>query len=172
MIYHMEPAKLVILRGPSGAGKSTAAKELFKGAKRPTAFIEQDHYRFMLKPPGGKLHSKTIHQMILQDTLTALGDGYDVILEGLLTMKSYGEVFKKLIREHPTENYMFYFDISFDETLRRNSSRITKGMFTEEDMRQWYKPHDVTGYDFEHVISDRNTLKQTLGQIRNIAKIT
>lgn len=44
--------KLIILRGPSGSGKSTVAKMLFDGAVRRTALIEQDHYRFIFKPPG------------------------------------------------------------------------------------------------------------------------
>lgn len=164
--------KLIILRGPSGAGKSTVAKDLFKAAARPTAYIEQDHYRFMFQPPGGQEGEvKTIHEIILQTALTALRDGYDVILEGILNRPSYHEVFEVLVRAHPDNNYAFYFDVSFDETIRRHRLRKTTNLFTEEDMRGWYRDKDVLGYDFERIISEESTATQTVAMIREITDI-
>ncbi len=168
----MKHTKLIILRGPSGAGKSTISKRLFESAKRNTALIEQDQYRFMFSPPGGELNSKTIHEMILQNTLTALRDGYDVILEGILNVRSYGKTFETLIREHPTQNYLFYFDVSFNETIRRHRTRLAKGKFkfTEKDMEGWYKPRDITGYDCEHIISEQSSLEETVAKITQITQ--
>lgn len=139
---------------------------------RPTAYIEQDHYRFIFRPPGGQEgETKTIHEMILQNTLTALRDGYDVILEGILNRPSYHEVFEALVREHPDNNHVFYFDISFDETLRRHRLRKTANLFTEEDMRGWYREKDVLGYNFEYIISEKSSLAQTIMKIRKMTGI-
>jgi adenylate kinase family enzyme len=160
--------KLIILRGPSGAGKSTIAKKLFEEAKRPTALIEQDYYRFIFKPPGGALNVKTIHEMILQNTLTALRGGYDVILDGILNVHTYGEVLGKMVSEHPQENYFFYFDISLAETLKRHSGRKTRDLFTEKDMRDWYHSNDVTGHDFERIISEQSSAEATFKYIKKV----
>ena len=74
--------------------------------------------------------------MIKDDTLLALNDGYDVILEGILSVKSYSKVLEEIFEAHPDNNFMYYFDISFEETLRRHATRkTTRGSgFGEEDI--------------------------------------
>src|SRR3989344_5524593 len=127
----MNTPKLIILRGPSGSGKSTIAKIIFDSAKRKTVYIDQDYYRFIFKPSGGgsKSNGATIHKMILHNVVQALQDGYDVILEGILSVKSYGEVLEGIFKKHPKENYIFYFDVSFEETVRRHAMRPAKSNF-------------------------------------------
>lgn len=170
----MQPPKLIILRGPSGAGKSTVAKILFKDAKRKTALIEQDHYRFMFKPAGGgsKPNSDTIHKMIRDNTLTALGDGYDVILEGILNVRSYGEVLEELFRHHQEENYIFYFDISFEETIKRHTIRRTpEHKFSEADMRGWYPSAHRSGHKFERIVPEQFSVEETIAFIRRTSQL-
>src|ERR1700674_3655633 len=87
--------------------------------------------------------AQDVHKMILQDALLGLRDGYDVLLEGILSVKSYREVFAALLDEHPRENYLFYFAVSVEETVRRHRTRQTANLFSEDDMRQWYRDHDV-----------------------------
>jgi len=161
----MEATKLIVLRGPSGSGKSTVAKRLFEAAKRPTALIAQDHYRFMLNPRDGQAYSKAIREMIHQNILTALANGHDVFLEGILSVRGYRGVFEALLEEHPDNQHFFYFDISFEETLNRHRSRRSANLFTEEDMRGWYKAGDVLGHDTERIISEKSTLEQTIDLI-------
>lgn len=145
---HMKGTKLIILRGPSGAGKSTVVQELLEATARQTAYIEQDQYRFMFKPPGGHDgETKTIHEMILHNALTALRDGYDVILEGILNQPSYHEVFEALVREHPKNNYAFYFDVSFDETVQRHRMRKKVNLFPEAGMWQWQRLKRQLGFE-------------------------
>ncbi len=170
----MPVPKLVILRGPSGSGKTTVGKILFEGAQRPTALIEQDHYRFMFNPPGGgtKPNSDTIHHMIKHNTLQALADGYNVILEGILSVRSYGEVLEEIFRQHPSENYIFYFDISFEETLRRHQTRQVKlSQFGEADMREWYPAAHQSNHQFEYVISEQSSVEETVALIKKTAAL-
>lgn len=164
----MDTAKLIILRGPSGSGKSTVAKALFENAFRKVALIEQDYYRFMFRPAGGggKANSATIHEMIKQNTVRALEDGYDVILEGILSVKSYDAILSEIFEEHPKNNFMYYFDVSFDETIKRHATRPDKAaQFGAEDMREWYPASHKSNHPLERIIPESNSLKQTVTQI-------
>lgn len=158
--------RLIILRGPCGAGKSTVALRLLE-SPRPTALIEQDAYRFIFNVREGEMYSKTVRQMIRDNVLIALGNGFDVILEGILRTKGYRDVFATLFREHPRNNHLFYFDVSFEETVRRHRGRAKASLFTEVDMRRWHRPRDVLGYDFERVIEEDSTLDDTVTLIRS-----
>lgn len=170
----MRIPKLIVLRGPSGSGKSTVAKMLFDGAQRRTVLIDQDHYRFIFKPAGGgsKPNSDTIHKMIEGNTLIALSDGYDVILEGILSVKSYSKVLDDIFAEHPTENYMFYFDISLEETVRRHNIRKTaQHHFGEEEMREWYPVAHRSNHKLEQIIPEKFTLEETISFIKKASGI-
>jgi adenylate kinase family enzyme len=167
----MKSAKLIILRGPSGAGKSTAARSLFGQAKKPTVLIEQDYYRFIFKPAGGMVNSKSIHKMIKANVLIALQDNYDVILEGIFNVNSYQETFAEIFAAHTSENYIFTFDISFEETLRRHRKKPNKDEWTEADMKDWYHPKDFMGYEFEHVVAENLSEKEIAKTIKEIAGV-
>jgi 2-phosphoglycerate kinase len=164
-------SKLVILRGPSGAGKSTVAQALFKNASQPTVLIQQDYYRFIFKPAGGKLNSKSIHKMIKANVLVALEDGYNVILEGIFNVHSYTGTFKEIFAVHPENNFMFTFDISFEETLRRHRTKPNKDEWSESDMKDWYHPQDFMGYDFEEVIPEAYSQTEIVQKIQAIAEL-
>jgi predicted kinase len=156
--------RLIVLRGPAGAGKSTVAALLLE-SPRPTALIEQDAYRFIFNVREGELYSKTVRQMIRDNVLGALDNGFDVVVEGVLSAKGYRDTFETIFREHPTNNHLFYLDVSFDETVRRHRGRAKAALFDEVDMRRWYKPRDLLGYDFERVIHEASTLDDTVALI-------
>ena len=171
----MRQPKLIILRGPSGSGKSTVAKKLFKKAKHKICLIEQDYYRFIFKPAGGgsKPNKDTIHKMIKQNTIVALKDGYDVILEGILSVKSYADVLESIFSEHPTENYLFYFDVSFKETVRRHHTkpRKKKEGFGEADMKEWYPAAHRSNHKFERIIPEEYSIEETVRYICEVSKL-
>ena len=52
-----------------------------------------------------------------------------VILEGILNSKWYEPLFKKLLKEFNKDIYAFYFDIPFDETLRRHKTKPNANEF-------------------------------------------
>ena len=161
--------KLIVLRGPSGAGKSTAARSLFEQAKKPTVLIEQDYYRFIFKPAGGMVNSKSIHKMIKANVLIALQDNYDVILEGIFNVKSYKATFAEIFAVHKSNNYIFTFDVSFEETLRRHRTKPNKDEWTEADMKDWYHSKDFMGYDFEHIVAEDSSEGEIARKIKEIA---
>ena len=126
----MEPVvtpRLIVVRGPSGSGKTTVARRLFERAVRRVCLIEQDHYRFIFRPAGGGSlpNSATIHRMIEHNVMAALADGFDVILEGILSVRSYGPVLDRLFSAGVSEHFLYSFDLSLDETLRRHRTRLS-----------------------------------------------
>jgi adenylate kinase family enzyme len=167
-------SKLIILRGPSGAGKSTVAKILHSEAKSDVVLIEQDYYRMNLLNHGDatKLDkSALLHDMIESDTLIALKHGFDVILEGILNPDSYLPIFERVWQEHPEDNYMFYFDISLEETKRRHRTRDKFGDFPEEHMDDWYVFAKRSFVDLEVVILESNSIEQTVSRIREVTSL-
>ena len=168
-------SKLIVIRGPSGSGKSTVAKALFKNATRKTCLIEQDYYRFIFRSrdDGSKANSATIHKMIKDNILTALNDGYDVILEGVLASQSYVDDLNEIIIKHPTENYLFYFDISLEETVKRHRTRPSRNTSTyaEGDLRTFYPEVYVPAHDSEKIISETSSADETLTHIVAVSNL-
>ncbi len=164
---------LLILRGPSGSGKTTVARKLFGMSKRKVALIEQDHYRFIFNPAGGgsRPNSDVIHQMLEHNTSIALQSGYNVILEGILSVKSYEKVIDRVISSHSGNCYIFYFDISFEETVKRHSTKEGNCEYGEAEMREWYPAAHKSGHRLENLIPEVFTIDQTVSHIIEISGV-
>ncbi|MCP3849937.1 MAG: kinase [Gammaproteobacteria bacterium] len=162
---------LLILRGPSGSGKTTVARKLFGIANRKVALIEQDYYRFIFNPAGSgsRQNSDVIHQMIEHNTSIALQSGYNVILEGILSVKSYAKVIDRIISSHSGKSYIFYFDISFEETIKRHSTKEGNYKYGEAEMREWYPAAHKSGHELENLIPEVFTIDQTVSHIIKIS---
>ena len=49
--------------------------------------------------------------------------------------------------------YAYYFDIPFEETVRRHNTRDKKQEFGEEDMRRWWREKDFSSVFNEKIIT-------------------
>jgi predicted kinase len=146
-------AKLIVLRGNSGSGKSTIAQKVRDASNRKIAWVEQDYVRRkILREKEGDDGVRIA--LISQIVECALSRGYDVVLEGILGFSQYGSMLKQLAERCP-DHHFYYFDIPFEETLRRHATKAVAGEFGRKEMEQWYKHRDVTGFDGEIVISDQ-----------------
>jgi adenylate kinase family enzyme len=156
-------SKLVVLRGNSGSGKSTIANALREQGKTKIAIVAQDYLRrFILKE---KENEGTNNVDLIQQTVEfALERGYNVILEGILYFPRYGEMLQKLVDQCPN-NYFYYFDVSFDETLKRHSTKPNAHEFGEKEMKEWYKPNQRTGFDSEKTIPESFTVDEAVEKI-------
>jgi len=140
--------KLIILRGPSGSGKSTIASRLIGESARKIATIERDMFKVNIlhNQPG----SRELSALMCRDAIvSALSGGFDVIADGIFNISSYKEIFDSIIAAHGGEVYMYYFDISLEETVRRHQTRIKKDEFGETEMQKWYSTASPAGYEFE-----------------------
>jgi thymidylate kinase len=164
----MTTSKLIVLRGPSGAGKSTVAHLLHSRVTNKTALIDQDYYRHTM---FNNLHSEleAPRYVMFAGIQAALDHGYDVIVEGFLGMEKYRSYFDELLSHHPTENYFFYFDVSFAETLRRHETRQKSSLLTIEKMKDLYSRTGPSRYPGERIISEATGVEQACKLIIDIS---
>ncbi|MBP9853011.1 kinase [Candidatus Saccharibacteria bacterium] len=157
-------SKLIVLRGPSASGKSTVASMLFKAAKNRVVLIQQDYYRFIFNPSGAgsRLNSETIHKMIESDVAIALEDGYDVIMEGILSVKSYADVLERIFAKHPEDNHLYYFDVSLLETLQRHKTKPKTDEYGEDEILKWYPTSFPSGHPFEKIVAEELSAVQAV----------
>jgi len=162
--------KLLIIRGPSGAGKSTVARELLKRSTRPTLLVSEDQIRKMFSD-----HHKTGHETAakLAENAVQLGlaDGYDVIFEGILNLKTTGRNLATLIDSHDHETYVFYLDVSLEQTKHRHSSRPEQDEFNAEAMDKWWSYASPTQHDAETIIPEASSVDETVMKIDNVANL-
>jgi thymidylate kinase len=163
---------LIVLRGNSGSGKSSTARLLRdaainRGTKRKIAIIEQDYLRrFILKEKESE-GSDNI-SLIYQTVLFALERDYDVILEGILYSPRYKKMLN-MLAGHGQKTYYFYFDVGFDETLKRHAKKPNADEFGEKEMREWYKDRDVLGFKDETILTE-NMSQEVF--VRKILEVT
>ncbi len=159
-------SKLIILRGNCGVGKSTVAKELRRSAnsEKQVAIIEQDIFRlYLLKDEG--MDSNHHIELIQQTTEFVLAWDYDVIIEGTLHSETYKDMLSELMQKTPA-HFVYYLDISLEESVKRHQSRSIAHKFGEEKLREWYKGQDTLGLENEKIIPETSTLEETIGTIR------
>ena len=135
--------KLIILRGNSGSGKTTIAKELQKKFGRNTMLISQDMIRRdMLKVKDGE---NTLAVPLMKELLI-YGNKHSeiVILEGIMYADWYKSLFELAVLLYDTRVYAYYFDLPFEETLKRHQTKPNCNDFGEEEMRRWWREKDFS----------------------------
>ncbi len=156
-------SKLVILRGNSGSGKTTVAKLLQEKFGKNTMRISQDAVRRdMLHVKDGK-NTKALP---LMKELLIYGEKNSdlVILEGILRAEWYRPLFELAVRLYHSNICAYYFDLSFEETLKRHWTKPNSGDFGEEDLRRWWKEKD-----FSDVLQEKSiTRDQSISDIIRI----
>lgn len=102
--------------------------------------------------------------MLQANVLMALADGYDVILEGILSAKSYAGVVGEVLAVHAHENYLFYFDVSLEETLRRHRTRPSRdtATYAENDLRTFYPAEYLPLHAEEKTIPEAYSVDEAL----------
>lgn len=147
----MDTSKLIVIRGNSGSGKTTLSQKLLQLIPNST-LVEQDYfikYTASSKTAAQEAARKT---KIFTTVKSALAKNEIVILEGVFDSRRYSDYFSNLVAEHANNNYFFYIDLTFDETLKRHALRDKRHEFGEEAMSNWYIAHDQLGYGFETTI--------------------
>ena len=135
---------LIILRGNSGSGKSSTAKALQRKIGRNTLLIPQDTVRREM------LFARDEKGTAVLPLLTALlnyGNTHCeyVILEGILNADWYKPLFEAAIKCFQNRIFAYYYDIPFEETIKRHKTKENRLEFGEEEMRRWWNEKDFIG---------------------------
>lgn len=159
--------KLIILRGNSGSGKTTIAKELQRRFGRNTMLISQDVIRRdVLKVKDGK----NTPALPLMKELLIYGHNHSniVILEGIMYADWYKPLFDLSVQLYGSEIYAYYFDLPFEETLKRHQTKPNCHEFGEEAMRGWWREKDFSDVLNEVSITSERNIDDIVEDIYNL----
>lgn len=95
----------------------------------------------------------------------ALEHGYHVVLEGILHTGPYGEPLRQLIAEHAGPSFVYWLEVSFDETVRRHQQRGEPTRVTAEQMRGWYTPLNLLDAPGVQIITESSKMEATVDMI-------
>lgn len=146
-------SKLIIIRGNSGSGKTTTAKRLQNHFGNGTLLVSQDVVRREMLKVHDRDGNLSI-DLIRQIAEYGKGKCEYVIVEGILNKGRYGEMLTNLIQFFNDHAYVYYFDLSFEETVKRHNTRLKKTEFGEEALRKWWKEKDYLGVSGETLLTD------------------
>lgn len=146
-------SKLIILRGNSGSGKTTIAKSIQDYFGSGTLLVSQD----MIRRDMLKVHDRDGNLSI--DLIRQVAEyGKDkceyVIVEGILNKNRYGDMLYHLIDFYDGRAFTYYFDLSFQETVKRHNTRSKRLEFGEDSLRFWWTPNDYLGVAGERKLTN------------------
>ena len=144
--------KLITLRGNSGSGKTTVARKLQKKFGYNTMLISQDEIRRNMLWVKDGIDTKALPFMI---ELLKYGNEHSeiVIVEGIMYEEWYNPLFRVAKELYGGNVYSYYFDIPFEETVRRHQTRSKNQEFGEEQMREWWREKDFSSVLEEKIIT-------------------
>lgn len=156
---------LIILRGNSGSGKTTLAKALQEHFGPGTVRLSHDMIRMdILHTHGQEGVEKSLP--LMQELLKYGREHSEVtILEGILPSDAYRPLFETALEEFGDSIYAYYYDISFEETLRRHSTKPNRGDFGEKEMRRWWREKDLLGILPERILTEDQSLDDAMKTI-------
>lgn len=162
------PSKLIIIRGNSGSGKTTIAKEIRKrigdGLSDNTMLVQQDVLRREVLRERDMLEKRSIIELI--ELIVEFGRQQErtIILEGILRADKYGEMLKKLTSKFD-QSYVYYFDLPFEETLKRHISKPNAYEFGEKEMREWWREKDYLDIPGEIILHKNMDIEEAVKYI-------
>lgn len=157
--------KLIIIRGNSGSGKSSVAKALQRKFGRNTLMIPQDVVRReMLWAHDG---ADTAALPLLISLLEYGFENSEVtIVEGILNSEWYKPLFERALQLFHEENiFAYYYDLPFEETLKRHETKSNRHDFGKEDMLRWWNEKDYIGFIKERILTKDISLEDTVEKI-------
>ncbi len=154
--------KLIILRGNSGSGKTSVAKALQRKFGPNTMLISHDMVRMDILHVWGADGIIKSEPLMIQLLKYGKENSEVTIMEGILPSKEYAELFETAVRAYKQDVFAYYYDIPFEETLLRHSTKPNCNDFGESDMRRWWKEKDFLSMISETVLNKDLSLQDTV----------
>ena len=136
-------SRLIILRGNSGSGKTTVARALQQRLGPNTLLISHDMVRMEMLHVRGEEGVRRSLPLMAELLRYGQRNSQYTILEGILPFEPYRELFETALREFGSGIFAYYYDIPFEETLRRHATKPNCGDFGEPEMRRWWREKDL-----------------------------
>lgn len=132
----------------------------------PNCFLSQDVIRRdILKVDDGE---NTLAIPLMKELLIYGSRHSDVvILEGIMYADWYEPLFELAVQLYGADIYAYYFDIPFEETLKRHQTKPNCHSFGEKEMRRWWREKDFSAVLNEVTITDEKEMEETAADIFN-----
>lgn len=136
-------SRLIILRGNSGSGKTTVAQSLQQRLGPNTLLISHDMVRMQMLHVWGEEGVRRSLPLMAELLRYGRRNSQYTIMEGILPFEPYRELFEAAQREFGSGIFAYYYDIPFEETLRRHATKPNRSDFGESEMRRWWREKDL-----------------------------
>lgn len=158
--------KLIILRGNSGSGKTVAAGMLQEKLGPNTMRISHDMVRMEILHVWSKEGIERSLPLMIELMKYGRKNSEFTVMEGILPYSAYKPLFEAAVEEYGKDNiFAYYYDISFEETLRRHQTKPNRNDFGEEDMRRWWQEKDYLKNITETILGEDITLDGAVEKI-------
>lgn len=158
--------KLIILRGNSGSGKTTAASMLQEKLGPNTMRISHDMVRMEILHVWSREGLERSLPLMIELLKYGRRNSDFTVMEGILPYSDYKPLFEAAVGEYGHEDiFAYYYDISFEETLRRHQTKPNRYDFGEEDMRRWWQEKDYLGNIEETILGEDISLEGAVEKI-------
>ncbi|MBM6613851.1 kinase [Desemzia sp. RIT804] len=157
-------SKLIIIRGNSGSGKTSTSEILQSHLGQGTLLISQDVIRRDMLKVADREGNLSI-DLIRQIAEFGKNKCKFVIVEGILDKGRYGDMLRGLIQFYNQNADIYYFDLPFEETVKRHNERPKKLEFGENSMRAWWAPRDFLDEDNEILLTSELSQEDVIDMI-------
>lgn len=156
-------ATLLLIRGNSGSGKTTLAKAIQAQYGSQCLLLSQDMIRRDILREFGQSGTLTIS---LVAEMARFGYHHEmlVILEGFYEKERYGTMLTDLKALFGNRVLAYYYDLPFEETVRRHQTRDKRHEFTPDDMKRWWKDKDYLGWSEEVILGPQECLESLVNR--------
>lgn len=156
--------KLILIRGNSASGKTSLANALQAKLGENTLLLSQDKLRREMLLAHDGFDTPTIP--LLKSLLSYGIKNCDyIILEGILKSDWYAPIWEFISQQNQLQVFAYYYDIPFEETLNRHSTRSKVEEFGEEALRRWWNEKDYLKIIPEKSFDKTVTLQEALNNI-------
>ncbi|SQE85041.1 putative kinase [Streptococcus dysgalactiae subsp. equisimilis] len=156
--------KLILIRGNAASGKTSLANALQRQLGENTLLLSQDKLRREMLLAHDGFDTPTIPLLKHLITFGMANCDY-IILEGILKADWYAPVWDFISQQSRLQVFAYYYDIPFEETLKRHSSRSKVEEFGEEALRKWWNEKDYIKIISETSFDKTVTLQEALNYI-------
>ena len=132
----MDPV-LIVLRGNAATGKTSVASSLQEKLGTTDVMLVQQDIT--------EEHNDAQIQMIEKLVNYGRKHFHYVIIDGILPKKFYGEMLKGLIEEFGSQQLVYYFNDSFEQTMKYNEQKNQPHDI--DKLKSWWIDSDVISSD-------------------------
>lgn len=162
----MDNQKLIIIRGNSASGKSAVAERLREEIDGKVAVVGLDTLRRTILKEPDQLENHDVIGLIEQTSKYCLDHGYTVIIEGILSKPKYLDLLMQLMESSDCPSFVFYIDVSLEETLKRHKTKPIADDVTDEQLTSWYQPKNYLDVPGEVILGEELSLDDLVNEIQ------